>query len=404
MKNFFRSTAVLCAVILLAVFGLSSCNNSDGLAGFGSSETSKLSARSEAYEPVPSEEEMGGDMEAESPAPAAVADALNTEGGSTTTAYSGEDSSQTEPEKETEKKRIYSGYAELEVADIEKTKRDISDLATGSGGYVEEAYDTTITIRVPAARFDELFEAVLANGRVLHKEVETVDVTEYFVDLESRLTIYETTRQRLYELLEETTDLEERLKILREIRRLTEEIEWITLTLDLLEERVAFSRITASLVSSLNRQTRIREEIPFPWIADLDPLYPSVPKAKGNPELDLGPAFAVFPKKQGFRAESPDGTRVRIGSRENNPAGDTAFWQEAVRFHLGPLYAEAEKKDFGTVKGVLFTGKDRKPYFYLVGILAEGKELYVLESFFPDKEAYDTHAETLFEAYKEFLP
>ena len=113
-----------------------------------------------------------------------------------------------------------------------------------------------------------------------------------------------------------------------------------------------------------------------------------MPKAKGNPELDLGADFAKFPKKDGFRAESPDGTRVRIGSRENNPAGDTAFWQEAVRFHLAPLYGEAAKKDFGAVKGVLFTGKDREPYYYLVGVLAEGRELYVLECFFPDKDAY----------------
>ena len=91
-----------------------------------------------------------------------------------------------------------------------------------------------------ASKFDGLFAAVLEFGDVLFKSAETVDVSEAFSDLSSRLDIAEKARERLYILLGKTDDVDERLKILREIRRLTEEIEQIRLTLTGLSKLVAF--------------------------------------------------------------------------------------------------------------------------------------------------------------------
>ena len=116
----------------------------------------------------------------------------------------------------------------------------------------------------------------------------------------------------------------------------------------------------------------------------MNPLYPSLPRSAGKAVPVLSDDFAVFRKEAGFRAESPEGTRVRLGGTRNTPQGDAAFWQKALIFHLGPRYRMAEPLESGAFRGVLFTSKDSKPYAYLVAVRVQQKKLIVLEAFFPD--------------------
>jgi hypothetical protein len=317
------------------------------------------------------------------------------------------------PEKPEERKRIYSGYAKLLVGDVEEQKKRIATIAEESGGYVESMYESSVLIRVPSERFQAIFSQILDLGEILHRSVETMDVTEYFQDLSSRLEIAKTTRERLYKLLEKTWDVEERLRILREIRRLTEEIERIGLTLTLLERQVAFSRISVDLVPRLAQESATRDKIPFRWIADLDPLYPTLDPVKGRIELELSDDFAVFEEKltiletllqRGslFRAESFEGTRVRVGSAENRPKGDSVFWQEALSYHLSRYYRRSEKMSLGDLESILFTSKDREPFSYLVGVLVKDRRLVIVEVFFPNQKALDDRLGQIKSALVEF--
>mgnify|MGYP006302233675 CR=1 FL=1 len=297
-----------------------------------------------------------------------------------------------------ERKRVYSGYAELLVDDIEETKAEVQALAESEGGYVEESYQDTIVVRVPAERFAALVEIILTYGEVLDSWEETVDVTEYFADLETRLRIARETRDRLYVLLERTEDPEERVEILREIRRLTEEIETIELRFDHLKELIKFSRITVTLLSRVDYYGTAERDIPFLWIENLHPLYPSIFELEGTRGLEnLTGNFAVFEKESYFSAENPAGVRVRMGTVVNDPVGDETFWQDALEYHLGPFYAETEEIATGTeeFKAVLFTGKDREPYYYLVGVYVDGKKIHVAELFFPDRSTFDDSFEPL---------
>jgi hypothetical protein len=314
-----------------------------------------------------------------------------------------------EARKPEERKRVYSGYGSLLVDSVEEKKKEISTIAEESGGYVESVYEQTIIIRVPAADFDSLFQQILSLGEVLERSVETIDVTEFFQDLSSRLEIAQRTRERLYRLLERTRDVEERLKILREIKRLTEEIEKIGLTLTLLEQRIAFSRISIELVPRLEEEQTTRDRIPFPWIADLDPLYITLDPLKRGVELDPGEEFAVFKpqfslikKAQYYRAESADGTRLRVSMTRNRPEGDSEFWQSALAHHLGVYYKEALPMELGGVRAVVLKSKDRTPFFYLVGIKQRRKYLYVIEVFYPNQAAYDNRRDGIESAIKEF--
>jgi hypothetical protein len=105
----------------------------------------------------------------------------------------------------------------------------------------------------------------------------------------------------------------------------------------------------------------------------------------------------VFEKEESFRAETADGTRVRIGGTANEPRGDSEFWQQALAFHLGPLYAQVRSLELGPFRAVLLASKDRRPFHYLVGVAgsADDRSLTVLEAFFPDDEALARRLEPL---------
>ena len=302
------------------------------------------------------------------------------------------------PQQPAERKRIYSGFCRLIVDEVEQAKADLTQFAEQSGGYVESAYEDTIVLRVPADRFRELFEAILDKGELLYKSIETFDVSDYFRDQEMRLRTAERSRQRLYTLLERTEDVEERLEILREIKRLSEEIEGIRLRLESLERRISFSRITVELVPRLPVGEIRKEDIPFAWIASLEPVYGSLARLQGRVRASLGEQFAILEQRRVFRAESSDGTRVRIGSTRNQPHGDEEFWQQALLHHLRPFYRQADPLETGSLKGVLFTSKDRNPYAYLVTVRVNRGRLYVVEVFFPDLESQERHLAGIREA------
>lgn len=319
--------------------------------------------------------------------------------------------SKKEQEEQEERKRVYSGTAKLLVDDIEEAKNSIADIAENAGGYIERSYEGYIQVRVPAGSFQELFQTILRLGEVMHSAVEAQDVTEFYQDLKTRLEIAEKARERLYTLLERTEDVEERVKILREIRRLTEEIERINRTFTMLEEFIAYSRISVELVSRLEQSGAEDHIIPFPWLARLAPLKPAFSELKGKVSLDLPDTFAVFDKGDYFSAENTLGVRIRVSTGDNNPRGDGSFWQEALAYHLAPYYQEVEKvriegnasgdknKD---LRGVLLTSKDRKPFYYLVTVRVEEKKLYVVEVFFPDTSVFEKDYTSILEILEDF--
>jgi hypothetical protein len=298
--------------------------------------------------------------------------------------------------KEDQRMRVYSGFARLVVDSVERQKEDIIKLAEESKGYVEGVYETMVVIRVPAARFDELFARVLSFGDVDFKSVETFDVTDAFFDLSSRLDIAVKARERLYTLLAKTEDVEERLKILREIRRLTEEIEQIKLTLEELDLLVEFSRIEVELIPRLAQQNSTKS-IPFPWIAGLSPLNASITRLSGKVSFPLTDAFARFENERYYRAESATGVRLRCGSIANDPAGDAQFWQNALVHHLAGRYQDYERLSLsgGSILAVCFTSKDAEPFRYLVGVAVRKDRLYVIEVFFPSEGVYGDSFESV---------
>ena len=121
---------------LLALLVISGCSKFQEVTGFPPLK-SKSERDFSGYADEP--------MEYEEKAPAPEFSASGPEGDEALSSVSA--GLQAQPEEK--RKKIYSGYAELLVDDIEQSKGRIGDLAEERGGYVESAFERTIIISVP---------------------------------------------------------------------------------------------------------------------------------------------------------------------------------------------------------------------------------------------------------------
>jgi hypothetical protein len=101
-----------------------------------------------------------------------------------------------------------------------------------------------LKIRVPEANFERLVSEVeKGDGEITYKEIQARDVTEQFIDIETRLSNKRNYLNRYTELLAQTKKIEEILSIEERIRALQEEIESAEGTLKYLNDQVDFSTL-----------------------------------------------------------------------------------------------------------------------------------------------------------------
>ena len=166
--------------------------------------------------------------------------------------YSGGDSSSADEERMI----VRTGDVSLVVADVATSLDEITRLAVDSGGYVvssrlygeEEDRRGNISVRVP----DDGYDSVLAALRALAVRVESErtyseDVTEQYIDLQSRLNNAEATEAQYLALLEKAEDVEDILRIYDSLSRVRSEIEQIKGRMQYLERVSSMSLISVNL-------------------------------------------------------------------------------------------------------------------------------------------------------------
>jgi Domain of unknown function (DUF4349) len=158
---------------------------------------------------------------------------------------------------------IRDGNLDLVVLDTEEALDQITTLAEEMEGWVvttniyqvNEAKTGSITIRVPADRFDEAVDrlkAMAVEDRGFSSNAQ--DVTEEYVDLSARLENLEATAARVRSFLDETRNVEEALAVNQELSRLEGEIESLKGRLQYLSQSAAFSSLTISLTPDVLAQ------------------------------------------------------------------------------------------------------------------------------------------------------
>ena len=165
---------------------------------------------------------------------------------------------------------IYTAQITLAVFEVNQGLGKVEAIGRELGGFLAKRDDTSITIRVPAARFDEAVKRVEDAGDMLHRNVSAQDVTEEFRDVEIRLKSAHAVQQRLTELLAKAVKVEESIAIERELDRVSGEIERLEGRIKFLRDRAAFSTITVTFDAKPKEQVGSAEvKLPVTWLYDL---------------------------------------------------------------------------------------------------------------------------------------
>ncbi len=153
-------------------------------------------------------------------------------------------------------KIIRNGSMTITVLDALQTRGGLKAILEKHKAYVgneqldNNDYQTsyTIQIRVPAANLDALVSDLEAlEGTVTYKSIQARDVTEEYIDLETRLANKKSYVEQYRVLLKTARTVEDILKVREEIRQLEEEIESVTGRLKYLSNQVDLSTLDLTL-------------------------------------------------------------------------------------------------------------------------------------------------------------
>jgi hypothetical protein len=202
---------------------------------------------------TPAAPELSAEMEIPAEAGAPVRDVA---GGSYDTSV---------PQANPDRMVIKNANMTIIVADPTASMDRISKLADEMGGFVvsavltqrslangKEVPNASVTIRVPAARFNEALERIHSESDQppQNENINSQDVTSEYTDLESRLRNLEAAEAQLTEIMGSATKTEDVLSVYNELVRVREQIEVIKGQMKYYEQSVALSSISTELVAN----------------------------------------------------------------------------------------------------------------------------------------------------------
>lgn len=169
-------------------------------------------------------------------------------------------------------KIIRNGNMSISVKNALETRNALNAILEKHKAYVgnehlnNSDYQTvyTIQIRIPAANLDGLVKELEAlDGTVTFKSIEARDVTEEYIDLETRLANKRAYVEQYKALLKNAKTIEDILKVREQIRVLEEEIESATGRLKYLTNQVDLSTLDLTITETKDFVYRAEKRINF---------------------------------------------------------------------------------------------------------------------------------------------
>lgn len=160
-----------------------------------------------------------------------------------------------------DRKIIYTANLQIEVKNLQKAVQDMESEVTEKGGYIVESNlygatggevkSGTITVRIPQEHFRTFIQLVEeGSSKVVESSISGQDVTEEYVDLESRLKSKRVVEERLLDFMEQAQKTEDLLKISNDLADVQGEIEELLGRMKYLENKVDLATVTIHIVES----------------------------------------------------------------------------------------------------------------------------------------------------------
>ena len=295
----------------------------------------------------------------------------------------------------------------IEVDNVRSAVQDAEKCARDLGGFLESSSSSdsyrraTVVLRVPVEKFFQVLELIEKMGTVRFRQVQAQDVTMEFQDTSLRMGTAEKVRARLYDLLKRTEKVEEQVKILREIERLTAQIDSMKSRLDYLKSQASLSTITLEFTARVQESASRYIPSPFQWIRNLDPGRRSIDKNHSKVESSAPQGFFTHKDESADYLYSTPGDKVciRLGTVENYPPADSRFWNEALTLDLANRHMDVDPaRTVMTQYGLefnVFTCRPAGGSVYLIAVAVKGSTVVVSEIIFREAEDYTAQQERI---------
>lgn len=160
-----------------------------------------------------------------------------------------------------DRKIVYNATINLQVGDVGTAFSDASSIARVAGGYVEKSSfsgsdgtnskdrGATLTIRVPAAAYEDTLAKLrgLPGAKVMREGAKSSEVTEQYTDLESRLRVLQSTEQSYLKLLEQAKSIPDILTLTDRLNGVRSQIEQVQGRINVLDHLTELASIELSL-------------------------------------------------------------------------------------------------------------------------------------------------------------
>lgn len=154
-----------------------------------------------------------------------------------------------------ERKLTKNGSIRFETSNLDKTKQLITNAVASLNGYIsndntsesDNRTENSLIVRIPADKADSLITVIESNAsKIDYKSIDVQDVTEQFIDLDTRVRTKKEVETRYRELLARATSVEEMLKIEEQIGNIRTEIESAEGRLRYLSNQVQYSTLNVT--------------------------------------------------------------------------------------------------------------------------------------------------------------
>jgi hypothetical protein len=155
-----------------------------------------------------------------------------------------------------DRKLVLNAQLDIKVKDIDAALGAISTAVRAAGGYIQDTRQqgtkpqgrtASLIARVPSGQYGSVMDATKGLGEEINRREFTEDVTDQYVDVESRIKTLEGHVAQLQKLYANTGTIKEMIDLQQEITRATADLESLKGRFRVLSSQVQLSTITINL-------------------------------------------------------------------------------------------------------------------------------------------------------------
>lgn len=160
------------------------------------------------------------------------------------------------PQPEVKERLVVQSNLSLLVKDVTDVRNKIVRYATDAGGYMvssnvsnpQDAPTATVVVRVPSVRLEEALNYFHSlSVKVVSENLVGQDVTDQYVDIDTRIAQLERTKSKLEQILDQATQISDITSLTQQILNYQNQIDSLKGQQDALEKNAQLAKLTIYL-------------------------------------------------------------------------------------------------------------------------------------------------------------